>query len=1032
MTVEATRTKAPTRLTARPRLEGGAIELRWTNPPAAAFESGFLRGVQVVRRERSHPQDPTDGHVVHAATDPIVDHLLDTGLRPVTRYYYTVFAHDGATHHADTGSRADALATGYYDVADRLYRMLPAAHQRDDRGLLPDEWRALSPEVQERLRALPSTLQGAGQLRRFLAAAAAPLGLSRSTAEALRQIHDVDQVPPAYLPLMAAFLDWRTDLTLPVHSQRNEVRAAPSLYRTVGSVPNLRSIVTRYTGWQTRVAEYAQHITRSHQVAQGNVFALRETSTGWTAATDAAEVLGFGPGNTGAGTSEVTGTTTEPFALRPGMGITLHTEATGAVTGRFHRTDAASLSAATAAEVAAALTPSFEDVTVTARPDGRLRLVAHHGTVRVEQDEAGLVTLDGAPRGRLAVLSTGPVSLRLFHAVADPLSPVEQRAARRAVSGRGFPSARIGPESTPTGAVGRLDPSPWLPSAPVAQIHHKPFRGGEWGDSTALFDGAEPAAASLPPVESGALPRVLLAWVRSPDTPRARIHFAIGTVRAARPAVLVGDNGSPFAIRHGSFLVLRSRSGGTRAVQFARSQFTDPDRPTVGDVVAVLNARLGGFAVASAAPGGAVRLHSPLVGGDARLEVDLSLSDAAASLGFHSHNAGATGAWDDEIDWQPQQEVPGLAPGRAADLCAVADGSEVLLAYSRHDGRRWQARLVRYDGTTWTSDQALSTGVQHAREVTLARDDDGRAWAVWSEKDASSGRWSLRQRSRPTTGLWTAEGAVVTGAAPPGVGDREPSVRTRTGQPPRVFFRSDRAGGSDLWSVVVGSTPSPVMVGAPADGWPAPVSVGGTQWLLYRSDRSVGHASVGGGRYADTGTLHRYAGTTSVVMADIDRLRRLRDWDDLLSYTPHRPDGGASSTPLRDDEIYTRGTVGLYLTHTASGLLDDSMAERLRAVLTRFVPVNVRVVVRLAPAADIETVYSPAEDLHETYLDRHPDIDHVGAATDRTAVRLPGWATLTSAELGEPPPADPDAGGVAADPSDPSTLRWRSAHPPHE
>ena len=114
-------------------------------------------------------------------------------------------------------------------------------------------------------------------------------------------------------------------------------------------------------------------------------------------------------------------------------------------------------------------------------------------------------------------------------------------------------------------------------------------------------------------------------------------------------------------------------------------------------------------------------------------------------------------------------------------------------------------------------------------------------------------------------------------------------------------------------------------------------------------------------RMVDTGTLRRFAGSTSVVLGDAARLGRHRLWDDLLAYTPQKPLGPAGGEVLRDDDLYTRGTVGLYL----SQVLPDTpftrqMVERLRPVLARFLPINVRAVVILAPRLDIEYVYGQA------------------------------------------------------------------------
>jgi hypothetical protein len=45
-------------------------------------------------------------------------------------------------------------------------------------------------------------------------------------------------------------------------------------------------------------------------------------------------------------------------------------------------------------------------------------------------------------------------------------------------------------------------------------------------------------------------------------------------------------------------------------------------------------------------------------------------------------------------------------------------------------------------------------------------------------------------------------------------------------------------------------------------------------------------------------------------------------------------------------------------------------------------------------------------------------------------VLLPGWGVIGSALLSTPPPAAPEATGVAGDPADLTSLRWRTYHPP--
>jgi hypothetical protein len=337
---------------------------------------------------------------------------------------------------------------------------------------------------------------------------------------------------------------------------------------------------------------------------------------------------------------------------------------------------------------------------------------------------------------------------------------------------------------------------------------------------------------------------------------------------------------------------------------------------------------------------------------------------------------------------------------------------------------------VRWDGTAWLGDQALS-GSGHAREPAAVVDGTAHLWVAWAARDVAGGPWRLRGRTRYLGGVgWSGEADLVAPPPPGTDGDREPALAVTGPGNPVVFFRSDRGGGADLWTARVGDPPARAGTGAAADSWPAVLRLSGAIWLLHRSDRSVSLAGVGRGRGADIGVRRRYAGTTTVVPRDLDRLRATGTWEDLLSYTPHRPDV-ASPAGLADDQPYTRGTVGLHLTQVASGPLDEASAERLRAVLKRVVPVNVRVLVRLGPRVDIEEVYPADADLAETYADVHPDIDNTGPVVESVSVQT-GWVVLHSAVPTVPPPADPASRGVTAVSGKLTPLPWRTYSPPPE
>ncbi len=164
--------------------------------------------------------------------------LADMGLEPEVVYYYTLFDLDERTW------RASAMATGHYDLADRLYRLLPAIHkQYDEPG--PDQ-------------------SGRGQLRRFLQIFGLTLDHIRSQAEGLRGRHDVLTVDADRLPSLARWIGWELDQTLDEIAQRSEILFAPELYRTVGTIPNLKAMVNHITGWDCQIKEFGHNVCLSN------------------------------------------------------------------------------------------------------------------------------------------------------------------------------------------------------------------------------------------------------------------------------------------------------------------------------------------------------------------------------------------------------------------------------------------------------------------------------------------------------------------------------------------------------------------------------------------------------------------------------------------------------------------------------------------------------------------------------------------------------------------------------------------------
>jgi hypothetical protein len=206
------------------------------------------------------------------------------------------------------------------------------------------------------------------------------------------------------------------------------------------------------------------------------------------------------------------------------------------------------------------------------------------------------------------------------------------------------------------------------------------------------------------------------------------------------------------------------------------------------------------------------------------------------------------------------------------------------------------------------------------------------------------------------------------------------------------------------------------------------MTVGSVVWLLYRSDRNVplvqvGSSPLGEGRrrsvrVPDNGTVRRYAGSVTMTPDHLARMRTRRLFGDMLSYTPNRPD---SEAPLTDDEFYTRGTVGLYVSRANKGNpLTRQEVARLRELLARFIPVNLRTLVIVLAAADTEFIYTKGADIQESYNDEYPFVDALGALSDAASAAMPELVILLSNR----------SDNISADPADLTTVRRRTFFPP--
>ncbi|MCZ6673173.1 MAG: hypothetical protein O7C75_09560 [Verrucomicrobia bacterium] len=258
-------------ITAVPHPNGNRIDLKWVNPDPDEFP-----GVRVVRREGSHPTSAEDGIVVVEGMD--LNSAVDNNLKGETVYYYMLFPYEGdpPEYQFYRQNRTSATATAPYNIAGRMYNLLPALYHRYDTVLpktVPD---GMLKEDEQR-----------GQLRRFIDLPGHQLDQLFSFAKTILDSHNLDKVDGRLLPLLAQWIGWKTDHNLEIETQRNEIRNAPTLYKTIGIIPTVEATVKRISGWESRTKEFVHNVFLSNRPERMNLWLGQRSSTGqWLVPSD--------------------------------------------------------------------------------------------------------------------------------------------------------------------------------------------------------------------------------------------------------------------------------------------------------------------------------------------------------------------------------------------------------------------------------------------------------------------------------------------------------------------------------------------------------------------------------------------------------------------------------------------------------------------------------------------------------------------------------------------------------------------------
>jgi len=274
-------------ITAVPHPCGNRLDLSWRHPNPTQFP-----GVRVVRRERTHPLSPTptsaqQGVVVADTnpTSPSQSRILvradgrytasDTGLKGETVYYYALFPYAGTppNYDIDRHNRAVAMATAPYNIAGQMAALLPTLYHRYDTV------------VTNAATVSPADRQN-GQLRRFLDLPGSQLDLLYSFARAMHHLHDLETVDSRLLILLAQWIGWQIDNRLETDAQRNDIRNAPHLYKSIGLIPTVEATVKRLVGWESRTKEFVHNVFRSNQPERFNLWVREQNTSGvWSTPT---------------------------------------------------------------------------------------------------------------------------------------------------------------------------------------------------------------------------------------------------------------------------------------------------------------------------------------------------------------------------------------------------------------------------------------------------------------------------------------------------------------------------------------------------------------------------------------------------------------------------------------------------------------------------------------------------------------------------------------------------------------------------
>jgi hypothetical protein len=384
--------------------------------------------------------------------------------------------------------------------------------------------------------------------------------------------------------------------------------------------------------------------------------------------------------------------------------------------------------------------------------------------------------------------------------------------------------------------------------------------------------------------------------------------------------------------------------------------------------------------------------------------------------------------------WTALTTVNGLPVNDLLAVAQAADGrlllgSNVGLAVSNPQGTAWSlvglaqglpSTVVAGIHANWSAPRILVSGPGATREPHLAVEGGGETWLLWSRRESAMAghydSWTLRlRRYDPVTATWGGE-QMLTAPIAGGSADRAPWAQPAPGGGFRIFFASNRQGGEGLAWLSADATGLPgavslMPVETAESGNPAAVTgPTGEVWLFHRADTPVVQAQVtpipppgAPGRFSlrlpDAAALSHRAGGRSPVLAHTARHALRRRFADFLTYTPEYPDRVDADLP-GSSHLYTRRTLALYMRQAPFGRsVTHEEIARLLQLLNKLKPINLRLLLVIAPDPLTEILYPAGADIGEGWADNMPIVDILGGLGDSSAVTIPGLAVLLSNDI---------------------------------